>query len=467
MSIKDYISGEHSLEEIENYHEEAYAHFEEQNEKYNFIVNFAPHEHDKDISTKKLKGLIFTVKDCFTTKGIPTTAGSKILENYVPPFDATIVRRIKEAGGFVIGKTAMDEFGFGSFSINYFKGPVKNALNPEYVAGGSSGGSAVATALAKFPHVSIAESTGGSVSNPAAFNGVFSITPTYGLLSRYGLIDYASSLDKPGIMGRSVEDLAIVLDVIAGKDERDSTSLDKPVESYEKEVRNESAYKLAYIENYVNVSSDEVKHAFFKVVDFLNAEGYKVEPITLKYQDEALAAYYIIATAEASTNLAKYCGMRYGQEGDVENKGYDEYFSEIRSRYLGKESKRRILLGTFARMSGYRDAYYLKAQKIRTLVIEEFKKYFSQFDLLLAPTMPILPIKIEDAEKLSPHEVYAMDILTVGVNLASFPHINVPIKANGTFPAGLHVIANHLEEHKGLGFAYWLERNYPGIWKAQ
>ncbi len=463
MKVKEYINTYNSKEEMEEYHLKAIDFFKNKNEIHNFIVNFAKHEH-KDLLETKLKGLVVSVKDCFTTKGLVTTAGSKILENYIPVFDATIVKRLKNAGAFIIGKTAMDEFGFGSFSTNYFKGPVKNALDKDYVAGGSSGGSGVATSLADFPHISIAESTGGSISNPAAFNGVFSLTPTYGLLSRYGLIDYASSLDKPGIMAKSIEDIAIILDVITGKDFHDSTSVDKPVNSYLEEITEQrlKVYRLAYIKEYVEHANEKIKKAFFKVIEWLKSEGWIVEEISLNYVNEALASYYIIATSEASTNLAKFCGIRYGLEKDVENKYYEDYFSEIRAEGFGKEVKRRILLGTFARMSGYRNAYYLRAMKIRTLVIEEFKKHLYKYDVLLAPTMPIFPIKIKDTEKLSPHEIYSIDVLTVGVNLASLPHINIPIES-GKFPAGLHIIGDHLKEHKIMSFAYFLEKNYPEI----
>ncbi len=432
---------------------------------YNFMITFNE-EDPKDYQETKLKGLVVSVKDCFTTKNMRTTAGSRILEDYIPPFDATIVKRLKDAGAHILGKTAMDEFGFGSFSTNCAFNIPKNANDVTRVAGGSSGGAGVITRLLKGePHVAIAESTGGSISNPAAFNGVFSITPTYGLLSRYGLIDYANTLDKPGVMASSAYDLAFILNTIKGRDERDPTTHDYPLDFLKVlSSFDPSNSKIAIIKDYEErIIDKEIKNSLKKVIDFLVNEGLEVEEISLSLTDAALASYYVIATAEASTNLAKYCGMRYGKEGDVKGKHFDEYFSEIRSKYFGEEVKRRIILGSFVRMAGYRDAYYIKALKVRSKVIKEFKQHLLNYDFLLAPTMPILPPKFEDVENLRPHEVYALDVLTVPVNLAGLPHVNVPLKTTLSLPAGLHIISDHFKDANALAMAYWIEQNYKGI----
>ncbi len=465
MKVKEWLNKELSNNEIK----EHILHIKEKakklNKDYNFMITFNE-EDPKDFQETKLKGLVVSVKDCFTTKNMRTTAGSKILEDYVPTFDATIVKRLKDSGAYILGKTAMDEFGFGSFSTNCaFKVP-KNANDVNRVAGGSSGGAGVITQLLREePHIAIAESTGGSISNPAAFNGVYSITPTYGLLSRYGLIDYANTLDKPGVMASSAYDLAFILNIIKGRDERDPTTHEYSLD-FLKTITSFDAInsKIAIIKDYEErIIDEEIKKSFKKVIDFLIKEGAEIEEISLRLTDAALASYYIIATAEASTNLAKYCGMRYGKEGNVKGKHFDEYFSEIRSKYFGEEVKRRIILGSFVRMAGYRDAYYIKALKVRSKVIKEFKQHLQNYDFLLAPTMPILPPTFDEVGKLRPHEIYALDVLTVPVNLAGLPHVNVPLKTTLSLPAGLHVISDHFKDANAVAMAYWIEKHYKGI----
>ncbi|MBU5537525.1 MAG: Asp-tRNA(Asn)/Glu-tRNA(Gln) amidotransferase subunit GatA [Candidatus Aenigmatarchaeota archaeon] len=401
----------------------------------------------------KLFGLPISVKDNICTKGMQTTAGSKILEGYIPPFSATCVDNIMNEGGVILGKTAMDEFGFGTFSINCAYGIPKNPLDTDRSCGGSSGGASCITAAADFPHIALAESTGGSISCPAAFTGTVGLTPTYGLVSRWGLIDYANSLDKIGCIGKSVYDVALLLSVIAGNDPRDSTSLNVPKEDYTKFLKKDiKGMKIGVPEEYFEGVDEKITKVVWDAIKKLEDLGATYEEISLPHTKYSLPAYYIIAVSEASTNLAKYCGMRYGLHLQLQG-NFDEYFSTVRSNGFGEEAKRRIILGTFARMAGYRDAYYLKALKVRTKVIEDFKKAFKQFDVLAAPTMPIVAPRFDEIEKLSPIEVYMMDILTVAPNLAGIPMISVPAGKVGGLPVGLHLMSDYLQEGKILQIA--------------
>ncbi len=384
-----------------------------------------------------LLGLPVSVKDSICVKGVESTAYSKILEGYKPLFDATVVARLKKEGAIIIGKTSQDEFGFGGFSMNAGIGKKmpRNPLDRERVTGGSSGGCAGFTAITKHPHVSIAESTGGSIVNPASFCGVVGLCPTYGLFSRYGLMDYANSLDKIGIMAKNIEDVELVLNIAAGHDEKDSTSLNA-------ELKDKKTKKIGIIKEAMNVDK-EIKEIILKTVSKLGIEYEEVSlPLVAEY---GLAVYYIIATSEASTNLAKYCGIRYGHEENLEG-DFNEYFSKVRSNAFGKEAKRRIILGTFARMAGFRDQYYLKAMKARTLIINEYKNAFKKYDLLVSPTMPIVAPKFSDVDKLTLLENYMIDILTVGPNLAGLPHITINAGYKNKLPVGIMFIGNHLSE---------------------
>lgn len=397
-----------------------------------------------------LSGIMVSVKDNICTKGMQTTAGSKILEGYIPPFNATCIDRVLEAGGTILGKTAMDEFGFGTFSVNCAYGIPKNPLDPERSCGGSSGGAACVAATADFPHVALAESTGGSISCPAAFTGTVGLTPTYGLVSRWGLIDYANSLDKIGCMGKTVKDVAKLLSVIAGHDPKDSTSLQVGKQDYTKHLKvSVKGMRIGVPKEYFEGVDERVSKAVWGAVGKLESMGAALTEISLPHTKYALPAYYIIAMAEASTNLAKYAGMRYGLHKELKG-NFDEYFSSVRTNGFGEEAKRRIILGTFARMAGYRDAYYLKALKVRTKVIEDFKQAFRKFDVLAAPTMPLVAPKFDEISKLSPIEVYMMDILTVAPNLAGIPMISVPAGTVDKMPVGLHLMADHLQEGKIL-----------------
>jgi len=399
-----------------------------------------------------LSGIAVSVKDCICVKGVQSTAGSRILQGYEPTFDATAVTRVREAGGIIIGKTSQDEFGFGTFSVNSGFGIPKNPHDPSRSCGGSSGGAAGLTAALPddIKHIALGQSTGGSISCPAAFCGVVGLTPTYGLVSRYGLIDYANSLDKIGPIARTVKDAALMLSVIAGHDARDSTCLKEKPRDYTgfpgKPVR---GMKIGVPREYFGKGVDEeVEASVWEAIKRLEGMGASYEEISLPSTRHALSAYYIIATAEASTNLARYCGMRYGASDAMDETGehFNDYFSRVRSNYFGKEAKRRILLGTFARMAGYRDQYYLKAMKVRTVIINEFRQAFKRFDVIAAPTMPVIAPKLSEIAAMTPVQQYMMDVLTVAPNLAGIPMLSVPCGRARGMPVGLHLMADHLQE---------------------
>lgn len=417
--------------------------------KYDAFINLC--EEDafmqlKSLPKGKLYGLPVSVKDAICTKGIPTTGGSKMLESYKPTFDATVIERIKKEGGVIIGKTCMDEFGMGGFSTNCaFKIP-KNPNDVNRVSGGSSGGCAVVTKALDVPHVSIAESTGGSISCPSAFCGVHGLTPTYGRVSRYGLLDYASSMDKIGVMSKEIMDVPLMLSVIAGFDSRDQTSRSEAVPDYEK-VESVKGLRVGVIKEYLGEGvNEEVSKLVWKAVKVLESKGAVITEVSLPTTAIGLSAYYIAAMSEVSTNLAKLCGMRYGLELPLERQGFNEYYSKVRALGFGAEAKRRIILGTYARMSGYRNQYYLQAMKVRTLVINDFKKAFKNVDVLAAPTMPVVAPRFDETSKLTPLEDLKMDILTVSPNLAGVPHLSTPCGEVNGLPVGLHLISDHLHE---------------------
>ncbi len=410
-------------------------------------------ENIKKNPSGKLAGVPISVKDNICVKGVETTAGSGILKGYKPLFDATVIEKIKKEGGIIIGKTAQDEFGFGGFSVNVglgFKIP-KNPFDKTRSCGGSSGGSAGIAQLADFPHIALGQSTGGSIAAPASYCNVFGLCPTYGRVSRYGLIDFGNSLDKIGAMGKTAYETALLQEVISGHDARDSTTINKPVENYSFSVNKKPKLKVAVIkEAFKEGVQKEVKDAVWKGIKKLEGNGIKYDEIhlelPLKY---GLPTYYIIATSEASTNLAKFCGMRYGKHEKLDG-NFNEYFTKTRSKNFGEEAKRRIILGTFARMAGYRDAYYTKAMKVRTKIIVEYKKNLKKYDVLISPTSPILPPKFSEIEKLSLFKTYMMDFILVGPNIAGLPHLNVPVGFSKNLPVGMLLTGNHLNEEKLL-----------------
>ena len=404
-----------------------------------------------DVKVKKgrLYGLPVSVKDCIVVKDMESKAGSRILEGYNPVFNATVIKKIKDEGGIIIGKTTQDVFGFGSFNVNTgigYKIP-KNPFDKQRATGGSSGGAAGITQKLEMPHIAISESTGGSIAAPACYCGIYGITPTYGKVSRYGLMDYANSMDKIGVMAKDVDELALMLEIITGYDEKDSTSVNKPVEKYTK--KSSRKFKVAVVKEFIEKGVDkDVKNNLLSKIKGIKHNKVSL-PLTFKY---GIPTYYLISMSEASTNLAKYSGMRYGIHEELKG-NFNEYFSKVRSHNFSKEAKRRIILGTFARMSGFRDAFYIKALKIRTKITNEYKKLFKKYDLLITPTMPNIAPKFSEIDKMTPLQNYMMDIMTVGPNLAGFPHLNIPTGFSKKMPTGMLVISDHFQEKKLIEFA--------------
>ena len=409
--------------------------------------------NDKHIKNKKLLGVAISVKDSICVKGVESTAGSRILKGYKPLFNATVIEKVIEQGGIIIGKTAQDEFGFGAFSTNVglgFKIP-KNPFDKERSCGGSSGGAAgLSQKLNK--HIALGESTGGSIVEPSSFCGVFGLCPTYGLVSRYGLMDFGNSLDKIGPIGKNIHDAALLMGTIAGHDENDGTSLNSERADYGSFLKEPAkGMKVGIIkESFGKGIQDEVNKAVRKGIEKLEDNGVKTEEVSLELPIKyGIATYYMIATSEASTNLAKYCGMRYGASEKLEG-NFNEYFTKVRSKNFTEEAKRRVMLGTFARMAGYRDAFYLQAAKVRTIMINEYKKAFKKFDALISPTAPMLPPKFSEIEKLTPLQNYLADVMTVSPNVAGLPHLNVPVGFENSLPVGMLLTGNHLQEGKLL-----------------
>jgi len=423
---------------------------------FNVISEDLATKQSKNPEPGKLKGVIVSVKDCICVEGVESRAGSKILSGYKPVFDATVIEKVKQQGGIIIGKTAQDAFGFGSFSTNVGIG-MDVPLNPfdkERACGGSSGGAAGFTQKASFKHIALSESTGGSIVAPASFCGVVGLCPTYGRVSRYGLMDYANSLDKIGPMAKNVSDVALMMEVIAGFDDKESTTLNEDVPKYTDFVNKKiDGKKIGVIKETFGKGVDkEVSEKVKQGIKVLESKGAKIEEVSLPLVEKyGVACYYLIAMAEASTNLAKLCGMRYGKHEKLEG-NFNEYFSKVRGANFNDESKRRIIVGTFARMAGYRDAYYIKAMKVRTKIIEEYKKLFKKYDVLISPTMPVVAPKFSEIKKLTPLENYMMDIMTVGPNLAGLPHMTVPIGFSNEMPVGLMLIADHLKEENLIMF---------------
>lgn len=405
-----------------------------------------------------LSGALVAVKDNISTRGIRTTCGSKILENYVPPYDATVVERIKRAGGIIIGKTNMDEFAMGSTTENSSFYPTLNPWDYDRVSGGSSGGSAAAVAACEAT-VALASDTGGSIRIPAAYTGVVGLKPTYGLVSRYGLVAYGSSLDQIGPMGRCTDDVAIVLSVISGHDPMDSTSLKLAIDNFHDYVVDQplKRYKIVVLEEMIGEGVDrEVMGVFSKVLDKLSGFDLIIEFRRMPHLSYSLPAYYIIAVAEASSNLARYDGLRYGVYCKSEGMLWTESFKHVRIAGFGKEVKRRILLGTYVLSEGLYEGYYMKAAKVRRLLYEEFMKIFKEHDLAISPTSPILPPRLGEVIS-DPLKLYSLDINTVAINLAGLPAISVPGGFASGLPVGVQIFGPPLSEGWILNLARVVE----------
>lgn len=405
-----------------------------------------------------LTGIPIAIKDNIVTDGVKTTCASKMLENFVPPYDATVIERLKEEGAIIIGKTNMDEFAMGSSTENSAFKTTKNPWDLSKVPGGSSGGSAAAVAAKQAP-IALGSSTGGSIRQPASFCGVVGIKPTYGLVSRYGLIAFASSLDQIGPLCQDVEDCAIALNTLVGYDPKDSTSVKREKVNYKDALVNDvKGMKIALPKEYFDERiDDKIKNKVYEAVKTLENLGAVVEEVSLPHSEYALAAYYIIAPCEASSNLARFDGIRYGYRA----KNYDsleDLYIKSRSEGFGEEVKRRIMLGTYALSSGYYDAYYKKAQKVRTLIKEDFDKVFEKYDVIISPTTPTLPFKIGE-KKDDPISMYLSDILTVSVNIAGIASMSMPCGLIDGMPVGMQIIGNRFSEDKILRVGYTYEKN--------
>ena len=403
-----------------------------------------------------LAGVPVAVKDVISTKGVRTTCGSRLLEHYIPPYDATVVERIEAAGGILLGKTNCDEFAMGSSNENSAFGPVRNPVSPDRVPGGSSGGSAAVVAQ-QTAVVSLGSDTGGSIRQPASFCGIVGVTPTYGRVSRYGLVAFASSLDHIGPFARNVYDAAALLRVIAGRDSMDSTSASSPVPDYTASLNgNVRGMKIGVPVEYMKHLTGETKTLVEKALADLESLGCELREISLPATAYAVAAYYVIATAEASSNLARFDGVRYTTRS--ENSGtLGEMYTNTRGEGFGAEVKRRIMLGTYVLSHGYYEAYYLKAQKVRGLIARDFTNAFCGVDAIAAPVSPFPAFKL--GEKVNdPMEMYLSDIYTLTGSLAGIPCMSVPCgRTSANLPVGLQLLCNHFEEQTMFRLAHALE----------
>jgi aspartyl-tRNA(Asn)/glutamyl-tRNA(Gln) amidotransferase subunit A len=383
----------------------------------------------------------FSAKDNLCAVGFQARAGSAILESYAPPFDATPIRRLKDAGGQLIGKTTMDEFGFGTFCVNSAHGVPLNPFDITRSCGGSSGGAGAAACLIP-GHVALGVSTGGSISGPACFCGVIGLSPTYGRVSRYGLIDYGNSLDKVGVLARSASLVREHFRTIAGPDPKDPTSCAQPTLS----DRGRRPDSLAIPTEALANLDPAVRKGFQEAVGRLKDTGIQVKNISMPSLRFAMPAYYILATSEASTNLARYCGMRFGRREEELNQHFNDFFSGVRSESFGDEAKRRILLGTYCRMVGFRSRYYLKSLAVRQMLIDEYRKIFQEHQAVLTPTMPFIAPRFEEISRMKPLEMYGADFLTIPPNLTGMPHISLPCAYADGLPIGMQLVSDHWHE---------------------
>jgi aspartyl-tRNA(Asn)/glutamyl-tRNA(Gln) amidotransferase subunit A len=403
-----------------------------------------------------LAGVPFAVKDNIATYHLPTTCASRILEGYVSAYEATVVKRMRDAGAVLVAKTNCDEFAMGSSNEHSAYGPARNPVDPNRVPGGSSGGSAAVVAAGVVP-IALGSETGGSVRQPAAFCGVVGVKPTYGRVSRYGLVAFASSLDQVGVFGATVDDAARAMEVIAGRDERDSTSADRPVPK----LRFDGSQRLDGVvigrprEYFPDSLDARMRERCDAAIALLRERGAQVREVSLEHTGLAIPVYYIIATAEASSNLARFDGVRYGYRDDGKD-GLKGMYEATRSRGFGREVTRRILLGTYVLSAGYYDAYYRKAQQVRTLITRDFGGAFDGgVDVLLTPTTPTPAFEI--GAKAEPYEMYLNDIFTATANLAGVPAMSVPVGTLDGLPVGAQIIARHFEEEKMFRVAAVLE----------
>jgi aspartyl-tRNA(Asn)/glutamyl-tRNA(Gln) amidotransferase subunit A len=410
----------------------------------------------KTNSHGKLAGMVVAIKDVLAYKNHPLSCSSNILKDFTSLYTATAVQKLIDEDAIIIGKTNCDEFAMGSSNENSAFGNVLNPADKTRVPGGSSGGSAVAVA-ANLCDAALGTDTGGSIRQPAAFCGVYGLKPTYGRVSRYGLTAFASSFDTIGTFTKNVDDSALIMEVISGKDNNDSTSAKKAVLGYSSLFSAKKKLKIGIPKEYFADGLDEeIKNAILNVVDELKAEGYEVKEVSLPMTEYTIATYYILTTAEASSNLARFDGARYGYRS-TDYKNLKEMYLNSRSEGFGKEVKRRIMLGTYVLSSGYYDAYYRKAQKVRRLIKEDFDKVFSEVDLLITPTTPTTAFKIGEKSD-DPLRMYLSDIYTTSANLAGIPGMNIPIGKNSdNLPIGLQILSQQFDEEKIFQLAIYIQ----------
>ncbi len=413
-------------------------------------------ENDEKVGL--LAGLPVAIKDNICTKSLNTTCASKILKNFLPPYDAFVVKRLREEDAIIIGKTNLDEFAMGSSTENSGYKITRNPWSPEYVPGGSSGGSAAAVA-AGLSLMALGSDTGGSVRQPAALCGVVGVKPTYGRVSRYGLVAFGSSLDQVGTITKDVRDAALLLQVIAGHDLHDSTSVNVPVPDYSNGIDSGvNGLRIGIPKEYFAAGlTKDVHEALSEALKIYENIGARIIDISLPHTEYAVAVYYIVANAEASSNLARYDGVRYGYRTSRSN-GIIDMYCRTRSEGFGNEVKRRIMLGNYALSSGYYDAYYLKASKVRNLIKNDFDSAFEKVDCIISPTSPVPGFKIGERAK-NPLEMYLSDIYTIPANLAGIPGISIPCGfSREGLPIGMQILGKHFEEKKLLQIAYAFER---------
>ena len=424
-------------------------------------ANIQADKADKLISEKKnnlLTGIPIAHKDLFSTKDILTTCGSKMLEKYLPPFDATVVKKLNDAGMVSIGKTNMDEFAMGSSNESSYFGEVKNPWNLEKVPGGSSGGSASAVA-ARLSPVATGSDTGGSIRQPAAFCGLTGLKPTYGSVSRYGMIAYASSLDQGGPIGKSAEDCAVIFNEIKGFDKNDSTSNHQVTfKKTQLDLSKEEVNKISIgipKEYFSNDLDEGISNVIFQAIEEFKKLGFNIKEVSLPNHSYSVPAYYIIASAEASSNLSRYDGVKFGYRcKDPIN--LDDLYLRTRKEGFGKEVKKRIMIGTYALSSGYYDEYYIRALKIRRIIQDNFKEAFKEVDFIFSPTSPTTAFSLGEKTS-SALEMYLSDVYTTPVNLAGLPAISIPVGFNNELPVGMQIIGDYFSESKILNVAHYFQ----------
>jgi len=400
-----------------------------------------------------LTGIPFAHKDIFCTQGVKTTCGSKMLDNFISPYDATVVEKMQQAGIVMLGKTNMDEFAMGSSNETSFYGVVKNPWNTKAVPGGSSGGSAASVA-ARLTPASTGTDTGGSIRQPASFCGITGLKPTYGRVSRYGMIAFASSLDQAGPMAQSAEDCALLLNAMSGFDPRDSTSLEKEVPDYTADLNKPlNGLRIGLPKEYFGEGlSDEINTVIQKAIEEYRALGAEIIDISLPNTHLAVPVYYVVAPAECSSNLSRFDGVRFGHRCE-DPKDLEDLYKRSRGEGFGEEVKRRIMVGTYALSAGYYDAYYIKAQQLRRMISDDFTQAFEKVDVIMGPAAPETAFNIGEKTD-DPISMYLSDIYTIAVNLAGLPGMSVPAGFSNNMPVGLQIIARHFDESRLLNVAH-------------